>query len=547
MKIVIIGGVATGMSAATRARRLDEKAEIVVFEKSGYVSYANCGLPYYLGDVIDRRDALLLQTPEKLQNRFNLDVRVNHEVTRIDKENRKVKVANLTNGEQFEESYDYLVISTGAAARSLEIPGHELAFNVRNIEDVDDLKPLVTKIGDAVILGAGFIGVEVAENLHHAGFRVTLVSSSSQILPSFDTEMVEPLQKLLVSKGINLVLKTKATKITQGYVDLSSGETVPAGLVINASGIKPAVDLAQEAGLKIGENGGIWVDHYHRTSDPNIYAGGDAVEKYNEITDRTSLIPLANLANQHGRVIADAIFGEISVASKSLGTAIIGAFGLALGVTGLTERSAKKQAIKHQVIHLHPNNHAGYYPDAKQISMKVLFDPESGRLLGAQATGEDGVDKRIDVIATAIKGAMTVSDLIGLELSYAPQFGSAKDAINQAGYVGDNVYSKRTGVVDWSQVETYQATGYQLIDVRTVAEHSQGNIPGSENIPVDNLRENLERLANKKVIVYCQVGQRGHTATQILKGHGIEVLNLDGGYKTWRTGTDAVSRKAGKQ
>ncbi len=538
MKLVIIGGVATGMSTATRARRLDEHAEIVVFEKSENVSYANCGLPYYLSGVIENQSDLLLQTPSSLNLRFNLDVRVRHEVLSINKEDRTLEVKNLSTGEVFFEDYEKLVIATGARANQLNLPGEERAQTLRTVEDVEGIKAAMDKSQSktAVVIGAGFVGIEAAENLHKAGFKVTLITPGKQILSPFDPEIVEPFQERIIESGITIEFTSKAKEITDTEVILEGGTSLPASLVINAAGVTPDTALAKKAGLTI--NGGIWVNELQQTSDENIYAGGDAALKRNGLTGMDALIPLANLANRHGRAIADAVFGFAGTPARSIGTAIIGAFGMTIAVTGLTEKTAKN----YSVIHLHPSSHAGYYPGAKPISLKVLFDNETGLLLGAQAVGEDGVDKRIDVLATAIKGKLTVSDLMDLELSYAPQYGSAKDAINQAGYVGNNVQSGTTGVIQWHEIEEYQSQGWTLVDVRSLNEHQSGSIPRGINIPVDALRNNLSKLEGKRVLVHCQVGQRGHTAAQILKGHGIQVLNVDGGYKTWHSGMNARKR-----
>ncbi len=548
MRILIVGGVATGMSAATRLRRLDEHAEITVYEKSGNVSYANCGLPYYLSGVIDSRAALLLQTPKSLKDRFNLDVQVNSEVLSIDLANKSIRVRNTEAGVEHTDYYDRLIIATGARPRILEMPGGERAIPLRNIEDVDRVKANMDESSEktAVIVGSGFIGIEVAENLHEANYKIHLVNSSKQVMGTFDPEIAEPLQKAIDNAGIQMHLGVKVKEVTPTSVVLTDGQVLPAALVINAAGITPEVTLAKEAGLTIGETGGIWVDENHRTSDANVYAGGDAAQKQSFLSDNYGLIPLANLANRHGRAIADAIYGLPTGSTKSLGTSIIGAFGIALAMTGLSEKTAKTQNIEYKVIHLHPSDHAGYYPGASAMSMKVLFDPTTGLILGAQAVGAAGVDKRIDVIATAIKGGLTINDLMDLELTYAPQFGSAKDAINQAGYLGNNVFTGKTKTIQWDQVDEYVAGGFTLIDVRTPGEHAAGNIPGSKNIEVNVMREHLEELKDKKVVVFCQVGQRGHTATQLLQGYGIEVVNLDGGYKTWRTAMDARERKEGK-
>lgn len=547
MRILIVGGVATGMSAATRARRLDEHAEITVYEKSGNVSYANCGLPYYLSGVIDSRAALLLQTPKSLKERFKIDVQVNSEVLSIDLKAKSIKVRNTATGNEHTDRYDKLIIATGAKPRTLNVPGGQRAIPLRNIEDVDRVKANMDDVAEktAVIIGSGFIGIEVADNLHEANYKIHLINSSHQVMGSFDPEIAEPLQKAIDAAGITMHLGTTVKEVTPTTVVLVNGEVLPAALVINAAGIAPETTLAKEAGLTIGETGGIWVDENQRTSDENVYAGGDAAQKQSFLSDDYGLIPLANLANRHGRAIADAIYGLPVSSSKSLGTSIIGALSVTLAMTGLSEKSAQKQNIEYKVIHLHPSDHAGYYPGATQLSMKVLFDPTSGLILGAQAVGQAGVDKRIDVIATAIKGSLTIDDLMDLELTYAPQFGSAKDAINQAGYVGNNVFSGRTKTIQWDQVDELVAAGYTLIDVRTPTEHAAGNIPGSRNIEVNVMREHIEELKDKKIIAFCQVGQRGHTASSLLQGYGIEVVNLDGGYKTWRTAMDAKSRKEG--
>jgi NADPH-dependent 2,4-dienoyl-CoA reductase/sulfur reductase-like enzyme/rhodanese-related sulfurtransferase len=547
MRILIVGGVATGMSAATRLRRLDEHAEITVYEKSGNVSYANCGLPYYLSGVIDSRAALLLQTPKSLKDRFNLDVQVNSEVLSIDLANKTIRVRNTEADVEHTDAFDKLIIATGARPRLLEVPGGERAIPLRNIEDVDRVKANMDESAEktAVIVGSGFIGIEVAENLHEANYKIHLVNSSKQVMGTFDSEIAEPLQKAIDNAGIQMHLGLTVKEVTPTSVVLTDGQVLPAALVINAAGITPEVTLAKEAGLTIGETGGIWVDENHRTSDANVYAGGDAAQKQSFLSDNYGLIPLANLANRHGRAIADAIYGLPAGSTKSLGTSIIGAFGVALAMTGLSEKSAKEQNVSYKAIHLHPSDHAGYYPGASAMSMKVLFDPATGLILGAQAVGEAGVDKRIDVIATAIKGGLTINDLMDLELTYAPQFGSAKDAINQAGYLGNNVFTGKTKTIQWDQVDEYVSAGFTLIDVRTPTEHAAGNIPGSRNIEVNVMREHIEELKDKKIIAFCQVGQRGHTASSLLQGYGIEVVNLDGGYKTWRTAMDARERREG--
>lgn len=544
MKVLIVGGVAGGMSAATRLRRLDESAEIIVFEQGPHVSYANCGLPYHIGEVIPKQRDLLLQTPKSLHERFRLDVRVNNRVTKLNPAEKTVEVTNLKTGESYTESYDALVLSTGAKPRMVPIPGLERAHVLRDVPDAIAIKELVDqgKVKSAAIIGAGFIGVELAENLQHRGIETTIVEFRETILPQFDPEMIEPLQAELVKNGIKLALRAETEVVLEDSLKLKDGRVVPADLVVAAIGVVADHQLAVEAGLKIGEAGGIWVNDQMQTSDPFIYAVGDAAEKTSLLTGANQMIWLANLANRHGRLVADVIAGEKVAARPSIGTGIIGAYGMAAALTGLTEGLAKRMGIKHQVIHLHPGSHAGYYPGAERVSLKVLFDPESGKLLGAQGIGRDGVDKRIDVIATAIYAGLTVDDLMNLELAYAPAFGSAKDAINQAGYVGNNVRTDKTPNIQWHEVEAAQQSGTLVVDVRTEGEHQNGNIPNTLLIPIDDLRDHLDKLEGKDVIVTCAVGQRGHTATQILRQHGINARNLDGGYTTWRTAMDALAR-----
>ena len=543
MKVVIIGGVAGGMSAAARLRRLDENAEITVYEMSEHVSYANCGLPYFVSDVISKRDNLLLQTPEALWNRFRIKANVQSMVTSINRAAQTVTVKNLASGEIFEESYDKLVISTGARPRRLDVPGIERAMWLRNVTDADAVKEALQTVNNksVAILGAGFIGIELAENIAHVGIDVTIIQRSNSILGQFDPEMVQPLHDKLLKHGVKIELNVQAAKITDTHVVLTDGRKIDAGLVFTAAGVDPDNSLAREAGLKIGETGGLWVDDQQRTSDPNIFAAGDAVEKNGVPTGEQTLIPLANLANRHGRLVADVIAGREVRAHAAVGTVILGAFGTAVGITGLSEKAAKKAGIAHQIIHIHPNNHAGYYPGSKRLSMKVLFDPATGKILGAQANGEDGVDKRIDVIATAMHGGLTIEDLMDLELAYAPQFGSAKDAINIAGYVGNNVFSGTTPTLQWHELEAARAAGAQVVDVRSGGEHGYAHIPGTLNIPVEQLRDRLDEIQTEDVVVYCQVGQRGHIATQILRANGANVRNLDGGFLTWSAGEQALA------
>ena len=544
MKTVIIGGVAGGMSAATRLRRLKEDAQIIIFEQGPNVSYANCGLPYHVGGIIPKESSLLLQTPQALKDRFNLDVRVLSRVTAINTQAKTVTVMNLSTNEAYEESYDNLVISTGAKPRALPIHGAERAFVLRDVEDAAKLKLQVDnyKGQSAVILGGGFIGIEVAENLIHRGVKTTVVQLGPSILPQFDPEIIEPFQAHLEKNGIVLKLNAQAEEIGPHSVKLSNGETIPADFVVSAAGVVPDHQLAVDAGLRIGDSGAIWVDNHQRTSDENIFAVGDAAEKTNALTGNGQQIWLANLANRHGRLVADVIAGEKVEVKKAIGTGIIGAFGMAIAATGLTEKTANKLGIDAQVIHLHPSSNAGYYPGAERVSLKVLFDGPSGKILGAQAVGLAGIDKRIDVIATAIYAGLTIQDLMNLELAYAPAFGSAKDAVNQAGYVGDNVFTGKTENVQWHEIEKLQETGTVLVDVRTDSENQAGAIPGAILIPVNDLRKRIEEVRGKELVVHCAVGQRGHTAVQLLAGFGIKARNLSGGYTTWKAGTDSKIR-----
>jgi NADPH-dependent 2,4-dienoyl-CoA reductase/sulfur reductase-like enzyme/rhodanese-related sulfurtransferase len=544
MKVLIVGGVAGGMSAATRLRRLKEDAEIIVFEQGPHVSYANCGLPYHIGEVIPAEKDLLLQTPKTLHDRFRLDVRVNNRVESIDPASKTLTVSNLETGQSYQESYDKLILSTGAKPRMVPIPGLERAHVLRDVQDAVKIKELVDqkKIRSAVIIGAGFIGVELAENLQHRGIETTIVEFRENILPQFDPEMIEPMQQVLVDNGIKLALNAETQEVLADTIKLKDGRVIPADLVVAAIGVVADNRLAVEAGLTIGSAGGILVNDQMQTSNEHVYAVGDAAEKTSLITGQNQMIWLANLANRHGRLVADVIAGEDVKARPSIGTGIIGAYGMAAALTGITEGLAKRMNIGHQVIHLHPSNHAGYYPGVERVSLKVLFDPETGKILGAQGIGRDGVDKRMDVIATAIYAGLTIDDLMNLELSYAPAFGSAKDAINQTGYVGNNVRTGKTENIQWHEVEKAQAEGALVVDVRTDGEHQKGNIPNARLIPVDTLREHVEELRGKEIIVTCAVGQRGHTAVQLLRGYGIKAKNLDGGYTTWRTGMDARKR-----
>jgi NADPH-dependent 2,4-dienoyl-CoA reductase/sulfur reductase-like enzyme/rhodanese-related sulfurtransferase len=533
-KVVIIGGVAGGMSAATRLRRLDNDAEITVIEKSGYVSYANCGLPYFVGGVIEEEDNLLLQTPESLHARFRLDVRINTEALSIDRSAKQLLIKNLVTGVESAIDYDKLVLSPGASPIVPPLPGIDRALTLRTVEDVERIVAHVQeKPRTAVVIGGGFIGVEIAENLVHKGIKTSVVEASDQVLAPLDPEMAFLVATEMRSKGVDLHLGVSASEITSDAVLLSDGTLLDAELVILAIGVRPEIGLAQVAGLTIGSRKGIQVDEFNRTNDLDIYAIGDAAEKTDALDGSATLVPLANLANRHGRIVADHINGRIIRSVATIGTAIVKVFDLTIAATGWNEKRLKAANRPSMSIHTHPNNHAGYYPDAKQMTLKLIFHPTTGEILGAQGVGVDGVDKRIDVIATAIRGSITAPELADLELAYAPPFGSAKDPVNMLGYIAENMISGLLKTAQWSQIDQFVADGYQLIDVRSAAEFSQGAIPGALNMPVDEIRDRISELGNKNLLVNCQVGQRGHTATLLFKELGFNAVNLDGGYLTW--------------
>ena len=544
MRIVIIGGVAGGMSAATRMRRLDADAEIVVIEKSGHVSYANCGLPYYVGGVIEEEEALLLQTPASLHARFRLDVRIASEVLAIDPARKSVEVLNEISGETYQLSYDKLVLSPGASPVVPPIPGIERAMTLRTVEDVEKIFTRVSeKPRSAVVIGGGFIGVEIAENLTHKGIATTVVEASQQLLAPLDPEMATLVAAEMKRNGVTLHLGASASEITQDAVKLSNGIEIAAEMIVLAIGVRPDIKLAKDAALTIGTRGGIQVDDFNRTSNLDIYAVGDVAEKTDAIDGSSTLVPLANLANRHGRVVADHIAGRSTRPVKTIGTAIVKVFELMIAATGWNEKRLSASGREYKVIHSHPNSHAGYYPGAQQMSLKLIFDAKTGEILGAQGIGKEGVDKRIDVIATAIRGGITAPELADLELAYAPPFGSAKDAINMLGYISENVMSGLLETAQWSQIDEFTDRGFQLIDVRTASEYAAGNIPGAMSMPVDEIRARIAELTNKDVLVNCQVGQRGHTATMLLKELGFNAVNLDGGYLTWSNSPAATITK----
>ena len=539
--VVIIGGVAGGMSAATRLRRINEHVEIVVIERGGAVSFANCGLPYHVGGVIPERGSLVLQTPEQLKRRFTIDVHLRTEATLINRERQSVTVKDLATGKSRDIFYDALVLSPGSTPVRPPIPGVNTAHVLWNLDDMDTLMAAAETATSAIVVGGGFIGLELAENLIHRGMATTLVEALPQLMPSLDVEMAWPLVERARSHGLDVRLSAQVSDITPTGVTLKDGSTVVADLVVVAVGAKPNTELAIAAGLDMGASGGVVVDSHQRTSDPHIWAVGDVAEK--ERTDGHSLVPLAGLANRHGRLAADSIMGGGTAAVVAYGTSIVGFFGLAAASTGYTERvlSAKNHPMR--IIHTHPVNHAGYYPDASQMAMKLIVDPLTDHILGAQVVGEEGVDKRIDVIATAMAAGLRASDLMDLELSYAPQFASAKDPVNMLGYVNDN-RALGEAAIQWHEVNQKLAEGWRLVDVRTTGEYARGAIPGSELVTLDELREHVEQFRGQKIIVSCRVGQRGHTAASILGHEGIEVANLDGGYLTWQMGMAATTTPA---
>ncbi|WP_203567726.1 FAD-dependent oxidoreductase [Aestuariimicrobium ganziense] len=536
MRTVIIGGVAGGMSAAARLRRLVEDAEIIVVERSGHVSFANCGLPYHVGGVIEQRDALLLQTPASLAARFGIDVRVRTEAVRIDREARRVLVRDLATEQEEWLDYDHLVLSPGARPVRPPMPGIERALSLRDVEDTDAMVAAVADARTAVVIGGGFIGVEVAENLRHLGLEVTLVEALPQVMAPIDPEMATPVHAELRKHGIDLRLGTTAAAIGERDVTLADGQTLPADVVVAAIGVRPDVTLAAECGLEIGERGGIVTDREHRTSDPAVYAVGDAVEKRDALDGSAVLVPLAQTANLQGRRVADHIAGLPGRCRPVLGTSIVKVFDLTIAATGWNEKRLRAAGRPHRVIHTHPASHAGYYPGAQTMALKLLVDPETDAILGAQGVGGEGVDKRIDVIATAMTGGLTASELAELELAYAPPFSSAKDPVNHLGHIAENIATGTSSTIQWHELDDALAAGATLLDVRSQGEFDAGSIPGAVLVPVDELRERRDELPDGDLVVHCAVGIRGHIAARMLSQWGRSVRNLDGGYRTWGAG-----------
>ena len=549
MKIVIVGAVAAGMSAATRLRRLDESAEIVVLEAGDHVSFANCGLPYYVGGVIEERSKLLLQTPESLHARFNLDVRVRSRVTDVDADGRTVTVTTA-DGDEYLESYDHLILSPGARPIVPDVPGAERALVLRDVADVDRMAEAVEGARTAVVIGAGFVGLEVAENLSHRGLQVTVVELAPQVLGAIDAELAIRVQERLERHGVRVVTGAQVSAIGEHDATIAApdGEqTVSADLVVASIGVIPDSTLAAAAGAELGPRGAVLVDDDMRTSVPGVYAVGDAAAKRDAFAEGPTLIPLANLANRHGRRVADVIAGRPGRGRGSIGTAVVGVFGLTAAVTGRTERRLQAEGRAYRAIHSHPMDHAGYYPGAAQMALKLLVDPATDEILGAQGVGEAGVEKRIDVIATAITGGITASELADLELAYAPAYGSAKDPVNMLGYVAENAATGETPTIQWHELAAAGDEGPVVLDVRTGAEHARGTVvpPWGDapvNIPVDDLRERHGELPrDRRIVVHCQVGQRGHTATRLLRQLGYDAVNLDGGWLTWRDGARTLA------
>lgn len=548
LRLVVVGGVAGGASAAARARRLCEDASIVVLERGPYVSFANCGLPYHVGGEIPRREDLLLHSPESLRARFNLDVRVRHEALALDRARRRVRVRDGVSGREYQEPYDALILAPGAAPVRPPIPGLEREghFTVRTVPDVDAIQAWIQTHAArrAVVVGGGYIGLEMVEQLHRRGLEVRLVEALPQVLAPLDPEMAGWLHAELRAHGVALHLGDAVAAFESpaagevaaaSTVVLRSGARLPADLVILALGVQPEVRLAREAGLELGALGGVRVDAHLRTSDPAIWAVGDAIEVRHAVTGQWQLLPLAGPANRQGRIAADNVFGRPSRYEGTWGTAVLRLFRLTAACTGAHEAALRRLGRPYQALHLHPASHASYYPGAAPLALKVLFDPDRGTLLGAQAVGPEGVDKRIDVLATALQARMTVNDLADLELAYAPPFGSAKDPVNLAGMAGQNVLRGDVQLGQWWELPHLDPARTVLLDVRSSAERAAGALPGSVHIPLPELRARLDELPrDKEILVSCQSGQRSYFACRLLAQRGFRVRNLTGSFRTWK-------------
>jgi CoA-disulfide reductase len=540
-KIVIVGGVAGGATAAARLRRLSEGYRIVLFERGEYISFANCGLPYYIGGVIRDRNRLLLQTASGMSKRFRIDLRPMTEVTAIHRDRKAVTAKDLRTGEEYEETYDVLILSPGARPILPPIEGMDRAksvFTLRTIPDADRIKAYVEeeKPATAAIIGGGFIGLEMAENLVERGVKVSLVEMADQVLPPLDYEMASIVHDYMRKRGIRLHLGDGAKALDRGgrRLILRSGKTLEADMIILAVGVEPESELAREAGLELGVRGAIRVNRRLQTSDPDIYAIGDAVEVKDYIHGFPTHVPLAWPANRQGRLVADIIHGFDVQYAGTLGTAVVKFLGLTAATTGNNEKTLRRLGIPHEAVHVFPPSHASYYPNAAPLALKLIFDPKTGRIFGAQAVGEEGVDKRIDVIATAIKGGLTVRDLPDLELAYAPPYSSAKDPVNIAGYVASNILDRLVETLQWHELDDHLASGGILLDVRTPEEAARGGIGGAVHIPLDELRQRLAELPKDKTIcVMCGVGLRAYLACRILTENGFRAINLDGGHRLY--------------
>ncbi len=550
-KVIIVGGVAGGASTAARLKRLDESLEIIMFEKGEYISFANCGLPYYIGETIKERDNLLVQTVEGMSSRFNIDIRNFSEVIKIDKDAKKVTVKNHNSSEIYEESYDVLVLSPGASPITPPIPGLKEAtnlFTLRNIPDTDKIKAFVDNNSpkEAVIVGGGFIGLEMAENLNERGVSVTLVEMADQVMAPLDYEMAAIVHEHLLQNGVNLILKdgVKSFENRGKKVVLNSGKEIVTDMIVLSIGVSPESKIAIDAGLEVNNRKAIVVNKEMKTSYENIYALGDAVEVIDYINGNPTMIPLAWPANRQGHVVADNICGKKAEYNGTLGSSVAKVFSLTVATTGNNEKTLKRLNLEYKAIHLHPNSHAGYYPGAFPISLKVLFNPKDGKILGAQGVGLDRVEKRIDVIATAIKGNLKITDLPELELCYAPPYSSAKDPVNMAGYIGTNIMDNLVSIVQWDEVDNLIANNEFILDVREEMEFEVGHIENALNIPLNTLRNNLNKIPKDKTIyVYCQVGLRGYIGCRILSQYGFNCVNLDGGYKTYATVKSSLNNK----
>lgn len=551
MKYLIIGGVAGGATVAARLRRMDEKADIILFERGKYVSYANCGLPYYIGGTIAQRSKLFVQTVKGFTDRFRIDIRVEQEVTAIHPEKRLIEIKRLDSGETYTETYDKLVLSPGAEPLRPNIEGidSKKIFTLRNVPDTDAVKNHIDTAhpSRAVVVGGGFIGLEMAENLHQRGLHVDVVEMANQVMAPLDFSMAAIVHRHLTDKGVGLYLEDGVVRFEEQddkmIVHLRSGRQIATDMVLLSIGVRPEIRLAQQAGLTIGERKGIVVNQYMQTSDPDIYALGDAVEVMHLITGKPALIPLAGPANKQGRIVADNIvFGNNQTYRGSMGTSVAKIFDLTVATAGANAKLLKANNIEYISSYTHGSSHAGYYPNAVPLSIKILFSPTDGRLFGAQVVGFEGADKRIEMFAQVIQRNGTVYDLTQLEHAYAPPYSSAKDPVNMAGYVAENILSGKSRIIHWREIDSLPADTIR-IDVRTREEFRMGTIPGFRNIPVDELREHLGELpSDKPIVVTCAVGLRGYLAYRILVQNGFkDVRNLSGGYTTWRTATDKCS------